>query len=286
MSLVTVLQPLIYGLQAGLTYTLVALGLTIILSIMNVFNLAHGEFYMLGAFTAFYLTSLLNLNYAVTLVLCMLIVGVIGICLERVFFRPTRGETVPTVIVAIGLMWILQTLALVIFGGQPKGMKEILPGVVTILHVNISDSRILAGLISLLLVGVVYLIVYKTQLGRAMQAVAQDRDAAALQGIKVRKIGTIGFGLGCALAGVAGGIMAPIFFVEPTMGANMLVKSIAIIVLGGLGSIPGAVIGGLILGVVESYGNTFLGYSSVTFPFIIIILVLIFKRTGLMGTKA
>lgn len=285
MSPVTSIQPLIYGLQTGLTYVLVALGLTIMLSIMNVINLAHGEIYMLGAYTAFYLTGLLNLNYGLTLVLCVIIVGIIGLFLERVFFRPAHGETVPTVIVSIGLIWILQTAALIIFGGQPRGMKEVFQGTETFIGVNISDSRILAGLISLLLVGAVYILVYRTNFGKAMQAVAQDREAAALQGIQVRRIGAIGFGLGCALAGVAGGIMAPIFFIDPTMGTGVLVNSLAIIILGGLGSIPGTVIGGLILGVVESYGTTFLGYSSVIFPFLIIMFVLIFKRTGLMGRE-
>jgi branched-chain amino acid transport system permease protein len=119
-----------------------------------------------------------------------------------------------------------------------------------------------------------------------MQAVAQDREAAMSLGIDVGKVGTIGFGLGCGLAGVAGGIMAPIFFVEPTMGTTTLIKSMSIIILGGVGSIPGAALGGLILGIVESYGQTFLGYSATTFPFLIILLVLIFKRTGLMGRAA
>ena len=116
-----------------------------------------------------------------------------------------------------------------------------------------------------------------------MQAVAQDREAAMSLGIDIRKIGMIGFAIGCALAGAAGGIMAPIFFIEPTMGTSVLIKSLSIIILGGVGSIPGAAIGGLILGITESYGQTFLGYASTTFPFLIILIVLIFKRTGLMG---
>jgi branched-chain amino acid transport system permease protein len=116
-----------------------------------------------------------------------------------------------------------------------------------------------------------------------MQAVSQDREAAALMGINIDRVGTLGFGLGCALAAVAGGIMAPIFFIEATMGLDALGKSMAIIILGGLGSIPGAVIGGLILGLVESYGQTFMGYPATVLPFVIIVLVLLFKRSGLMG---
>lgn len=286
MTLEALLQPLIYGLQIGVTYILVALGLTIIFSIMNILNLAHGEFYMLGAFSVFFLCGLLHINYVIALFLSMAVVGLIGVFFERLFFRPAHGQIVPTIIVAIGLMWILQTSAQLLFGRQPRGMAEVFHGSVAFLNVNISDSRIVAGLISIALLIGLYYVVYKTKLGRAMQAIAQDREAAALQGVDIDRVGALGFGIGCALAAAAGGIMAPIFFTEATMGIEVLTKSIAIIILGGVGSIPGAAIGGLILGIVESYGHTFLGYPATTFPFLIIILVLLFKRTGLMGRMA
>lgn len=286
MSLESLLQPFVYGVQIGLTYIIIALGLTLIFSIMNIFNFAHGEFYMLGAFSILYIAGLAHVNYFLALGLCMLIVGLIGVFFERVFFARAKGQLVPIIIVATGLMWILQTAAQIIFGRQPRGMAEVFQGSVSILHVNISYSRIMAGIISIVLVAALYVFVYRTKLGRAMQAVAQDREAAALQGINIERVGTIGFGLGCALAAVAGGIMAPIFFIEATMGLDALSKSMAIIILGGLGSIPGAAIGGLILGLVESYGQTFMGYPATVLPFVIIVLVLLFKRTGLMGRTA
>jgi len=283
MTLEALLQPLIFGLQIGVTYIIIALGLTIIFSIMNVLNLAHGEFYMLGAFAILYISGLLKVNYFLALLLCMLLVGLIGVFFERLLFSRAKSEMVPTIIVAVALMWILQTSAQIIFGRQPRGMAEVFKGQVSFLDVNISESRIMAGLISIVLVVALYFFVYKTRIGRAMQAVAQDREAAALQGIDIELLGILGFGLGCALAGVAGGIMAPIFFIEATMGTKALTTSLAVIVLGGVGSIPGAAIGGLILGLVESYGQTFLGYPATLLPFAIIILVLIFKRGGLMG---
>ncbi len=286
MALEILLQPLVYGLQIGMSYILLALGLTVIFSIMNVINLAHGEFYMLGAFTVFYMNGLLRVNYFLSLLTSVVVVAGIGIFFERIFFRPARGQVVPTVIVGIGLMWLLQTAAQLIFGAQPRGMKEIFQGSVSFLNVNLSDSRIVAAVISIVLVAAVYLFIYKTKQGKAIQAVAQDREAAMSLGIDVGRVGTIGFGLGCGLAGAAGGIMAPIFFVEPTMGTTTLIKSMSIIILGGVGSIPGAALGGLVLGIVESYGQTFLGYSATTFPFLIILLILIFKRTGLMGRAA
>jgi len=286
MTLDILLQPLVYGLQIGLTYVLLALGLTVIFSIMNVLNLAHGEFYMLGAFTVFYINGLLKVNYFLALIMSVVVVAVVGIFFERIFFRPARGDVVPTVIVGIGLMWLLQTAAQLLFGAQPRGMKEVFQGSVSFLNMNISDSRIAAGIISILLVSVVYLFIYKTKQGKAMQAVAQDREAAMSLGIDVGKIGTLGFALGCGLAGAAGGLMAPIFFIEPTMGTTTLIKSLCIIILGGVGSIPGAALGGIILGIIESYGQTFLGYSATTFPFLIILFILVFKRTGLMGRAA
>jgi branched-chain amino acid transport system permease protein len=286
MTFEILLQPLVYGLQIGLTYVLLALGLTVIFSMMNVLNLAHGEFYMLGAFTVFYMNGLLKVNYFLALAMSVVVVAVMGIFFERIFFRPARGEVVPTVIVGIGLMWLLQTAAQLLFGAQPRGMKEVFQGSVSFLNINISDSRIAAGIISILLVAGVYLFIYKTKQGKAMQAVAQDREAAMSLGIDVGKIGTLGFALGCGLAGAAGGLMAPIFFIEPTMGTTTLIKSLCVIILGGVGSIPGAALGGIILGMIESYGQTFLGYSATTFPFLIILFILVFKRTGLMGRAA
>jgi branched-chain amino acid transport system permease protein len=280
------LRPFIYGLQIGVIYILVALGLTVILSIMNVLYLAHGEIYMIGAFAVYYLCSLLHINYIAALFISIVVVGLLGIVLERCFFRPIREAGIAsTVIISIGLMWIFQSSAQILFGTESRGMLEVFRGGVSILGIGLSGSRIAAGLISIALLFGVYFFVYSTKQGRAMRAMAQDREAAALQGISIDIMSAIGFGLGCALAAAAGGIMAPILFIEPTMGIVVLVKSLAVIILGGVGSIPGVALGGLILGVTESYGHTFLGYPATTLPFAIMILVLVFKRTGLMGRE-
>jgi len=286
MSGEALLQPLIAGLLTGMTYVLVALGLTVIFSIMNVLNFAHGEIYMFGAFCVYFLCTLLHLNYVLALPAAIVLVGVFGIAMERICFRPAQGDMLTSVIVSIALIWLFQTAAQLIFGGEPRAMREFLPSTVSFLHIRISQSRLAAGLISLLLLVAVNFFVYRTKQGKAMQAVAQDRDAAALQGIDLDRLGPLGFAIGCALAGAAGGIMAPILYIDATMGGSVLGKSLAIIVLGGVGSIPGAAVGGLIVGVVESYGQRFLGYPSSTFPFLIMIIILLFKRTGLMGRKA
>jgi branched-chain amino acid transport system permease protein len=142
----------------------------------------------------------------------------------------------------------------------------------------------LAAGVCVVLVIALCLFMYRTKYGKAMQAVAQNRAAAALQGVNVGRIDMLGFAIGCALAGAAGGIMAPILYIDPGMGGGALLKSLSVVILGGLGSIPGAVVGGLILGVAEGYGTTYLGYPAAILPIAIILLVLIFKRTGLMGT--
>jgi len=285
MTFDALLQPLIAGLLTGMTYVLVALGLTVIFSIMNVLNFAHGEIYMFGAFCVYFFCGLLHINYMLALGVSIVAVGLFGIVLERVFFRPARGDVLTSVIVSIALIWLFQTAAQLVFGGEPRAMGEFFPDTVRFLNVRISESRLAAGLISLLLLIAVNFFVYRTKQGKAMQALAQDRDAAALQGIDTERIGPLGFAVGCALAGAAGGIMAPILYIDATMGSAMLGKSLCIIILGGIGSIPGAALGGLIVGVVESYGQRFIGYPSATFPFIIMILILLLKRTGLMGRQ-
>jgi branched-chain amino acid transport system permease protein len=282
MGLETVMQSLIYGVQIGVIYIIVALGLTVIFSMMNIMNFAHGEFYMLGAFSVLYLTSL-KLNYFIALITAIVIVACLGVILEWLFFRRVRGDILGGTIIAIGLMWILQTSAQLIFGTEPRGMGEVFKGNVTFLNVNISTSRLLAMLICVILVIGVYLFLYNTKTGKAIQAVAQDREAAALQGININGINSLGFGLGCALAGAAGGVIALLFSLDANMGTEALVKSLSAIILGGLGSLPGVIVGGFILGIAESCGYTFWGYPAATLPFAIILLVLIFKRGGLMG---
>jgi branched-chain amino acid transport system permease protein len=279
----TILQPLIYGLQVGAVYVLVALGMTVIFSMMNVMNFAHGQFYMFGAFCIFYLASEWGINYFASLLITMVVIAILGVLSERLLFRQAAGDVISSTILAIALMWVLQSSAQLLFGTSARGMAGTFSGTVKFLSVNISISRLIATAFCVVLVVLLYFFMYKTRPGKAMQAVAQDRRAAVLQGINVNRINALGFAVGCALAGAAGGLMAPILYIDPGMGGDALMKSLSVIVLGGLGSIPGAVLGGLILGIAESFGTTFIGYPAATFPFAIILLVLMIRRTGLMG---
>ena len=280
-----IIQPLINGILMGSNFILVALGLTVIFSIMNVLNFAHGEIYMLGAFCVYFLVGEFHVNYVLALFIAMIATGILGLILERFLFRPAKGDILTGVIIATGLIWLFQSIAQLIFGSQPSRIVPMVSGTWNIFNIYIPKDRVFAGILSLVLLVLVYYFIYRTKQGKAMQAVAQDREAAALQGIDINRIGPLGFVIGCALAGAAGGIILPILYADPYMGASPLNNSLSIIILGGVGSIPGAALGGLILGLVNSYGAQFFGYVSSIFPFLIIIFVLLFKRNGLMGRK-
>jgi branched-chain amino acid transport system permease protein len=281
----SLLQAFISGTILGANYVLLALGLTVIFSIMSVLNFAHGEIYMIGAVIVYYVSIHFHINYVLALFIAIVATGLLGFILERFLFRPAKGDILTGVIVATGLIWFFQTGALLIFGPQPKYIQPVVSGTWHVLGAVIPKDRVLAGAISVVLLIAVYYFIYRTKQGKAMQAVAQDREAAALQGVDINLIGPLGFIIGCALAGAAGRIMLPVLYADPYMGSSVLSNSLSIIILGGIGSIPGAALGGLILGLVNSFGQQYAGYVSSIFPFVIILAVLLFKRTGLMGRK-
>lgn len=283
MTFAQIIQPFVNGILIGANYILVALGLTVIFSIMNVLNFCHGEIYMIGAFVVYFMAGVYHINYILALFGAIAATGLLGLILERFVFRPVSDDVLSGVIIATGLIWFFQSGAQLLFGTQPVRIMPVVVGTWNIFGARIPEDRLLAGAISALLLAIVYYFIYRTKHGKAMQAVAQDRDAAALQGVDINRIGPLGWVIGCALAGAAGGIMLPILYADPYIGGNVINNSLSIIILGGVGSIPGAALGGIILGLVNSYGAQYAGYVSSLFPFIIIIGVLLFKRTGLMG---
>ena len=277
-------QALVNGVMLGMVYILVALGLTLVFSIMEVINFAHGEFYMLGGFTAYYLFAQLGINYLVTLAAAAVLVGLLGFLLEKVIFRPFRGNLLGAFIVSLGLVWILQSGALVAFGTLEKSVPSPFRGTLKILGVYFSLERLAVTLIGITLVMALYVFIRFSKQGRAIRAVAQDSDAAALQGINVNRISSQAFALGSALAAAAGALIGPIFFVSPFMGGLPILKAFIIIILGGMGSIPGALLGGLILGIAEGVGSIFLSVPGVNLlGFVIVIAVLLLRPRGLLG---
>lgn len=285
------------GLVMGIIYALMALGLTLIFSILNVINFAHGEFYMIGGYTAY---LLLEATTASSPFLAIPVAGLLaaglGVAFERAFLRPMHAEDIDrpaeyAILITFGLSFFLQNLALGLFGPYPHRPPSFFTGAVSLAGVRVSADRLTAGAISLLLLVALLYVINRTWIGKALRAVSQDKNAAAVVGINPLRMNTIAFGLGVGLAAVAGAVLAPSFSVAPDVGAVPAIRSYVIIVLGGMGSIPGSILGGLTIGLVESLGAGYfpdpsraLTYKTV-FGLIIFALVLLFRPRGFLGRE-
>jgi branched-chain amino acid transport system permease protein len=251
---------------------------------MNIIQFAHGEIYMLGAYVCYFLTISAGLSFWVSLPIIILTIGILGILLERFCFRPFRNRFEPSIIVAIGLMLALQEFAVIAFGTNTKAAPPIISGVLVISDITISWDRLLAIILGVVLILALFFMIQRTKIGQAMVAMAQDSYAASLQGIDVNRISALAMLIGCALAAIAGALMGRIFGTQPFMGTWALTKGIAVIILGGLGSIPGAVVGGLILGMVDGIIPVLLNSTlATTFGFGLIVVILILRPKGLLG---
>jgi branched-chain amino acid transport system permease protein len=277
------IQVLVNGLMLGLTYVLIASGFSLIYGIMRLLNFAHGEFYMLGAFATYLLCEHLGVHYFIAMALSMVIIGILGVLVYHFFFRPFRDEHDPSLVIALGIAMLIGGLALIIFGEKDKSVTPVFSGVIQVWGATLSKERVAVILAAIVLMAALTLYIKFSKIGQAMRAVAQDREAAALQGIGVDSTFTLCMGISSALAGAAGALLAPLFYVNPFLGMHAVLKALVVVVIGGLGSIPGAIVGGLLLGFVESFGNTFLGDITEILGFIIVMVVLLFRPQGLFG---
>ena len=277
-------QGLVNGLSSAGIYILVALGLTLVLSIVNIVQMAHGEFYMLGSYCMYYLMVSLGLNFFLALVISTVFVGGLGILLERAAFRPLQGDPDRAMIVSIGLMLVLQNVMLAIAGGTPKSFDSPFSGVVRVFGTTISWERLIVVLVAVVLLAGLFAFIKMSRTGQAMSAISQDRLAAGLQGIKIHRISAVAMSMGCGLAAVAGALVGPLFTISPTMGSFALMKGIAVIILGGLGSIPGAVCGGFIIGMVDGVVPLLTtGYAASMISFGAVIIILLLRPQGILG---
>jgi branched-chain amino acid transport system permease protein len=284
MSLSLLVQALLNGFGLAMAYVLVALGLTLIFSILEIINFAHGEFYMVGGFVAYLAFGVWGLPYLVALLGAIVCVGVAGVIAERLVFRHLRGKTLNAFIVSLGLLWVMQAAAQLVFGVQDKSVPSPFSGIVRFSGVVISVERLAVTLAAAALIVALYAFLEHTRTGRAMRATAQDADAAALLGVNIEAVSALGFGVGCGLAGASGALLAPLFSVSPSMGALPVVKAFIIIIIGGMGSLPGAVLGGLLLGGLEGVGTLFFSSATVNLlGFLMVIGVLLLRPRGLLG---
>jgi branched-chain amino acid transport system permease protein len=284
MTFALFVQSTVIGLSVGSIYILMALGLTLMFGMMHIINFAHGAIYMLGAFVIYYFFAQWGTPYFFAFLLAMVLLGVFGFCVERYIYRTVKGGVEPTLVALLALTTFLQAAGYPVFGPLDKDVPSVFTGTHNILGVSVSAERLVIIPAAAVLVLALYLFINKTRVGGAMRAIEQDKEAAALQGVNVHFINALAFAVGFALAAASGALMAPIFKLDPMMGEQPLLKAFIIIILGGLGSIPGAILGGLMLGFVDSIVATALGVEpAFLLSFVFIILLLLFKPNGLFG---
>jgi branched-chain amino acid transport system permease protein len=277
-------QATVNGLVIGLLYLLMAVGFTLVFGVMRMVNFAHGEFYMLGAFAAYALVVKLSLPFLAAVALSAVLAIAFGSLVEWLVLKPFRRDELNGMITTIGLALILQNAALMTFGPDPVSMPSIAPGTTSFLGVTVANSRLLVVVFALAVLLLLYAFLKHSAAGRGLRAVVEDAEIASIQGVRARVYYPLGFGLGIGLAAVAGALMAPLFSVSPFMGATPLLKAFMVVILGGLGSIPGAAVAGLCLGLLESYSSLFLSSSTADMLIFILVVVgmLAFPR-GLIG---
>lgn len=267
-------------------YILVALGFALFLSIVGIFNFAHGAIYMVSGYICFQLAVEIGLNQWLSLLLSVAIVSSFGLFLERFCFRPFYGDMLRTIVMSIAIILILETTVNILVGVYIRSLPAFVPGILRAGVISLSAERLVTFIIGGMLLLMLIWFINRTKTGQQMLAISQDSEGAALQGIKIYRISALAFVIGCGLAAVAGSLMGAIFELSPFMGDYMLVKAIQLVILSGIGSIGGILVGGLIVGSIDGILPLFTG-GGVTqaIGLGIIIILLLFKPQGLFGHK-
>lgn len=287
-----VVQTFISGVMIGVLYALMALGITFIYSIMRMINWAMGEFYMIGSYIQYVAVAfLLGPNYWwLAVIVSAAGTGLIGYLLEPILIRPMHQRPMErrddyATVVTIALLLLLRSLAVAVVGPYQFRPETNLP-IVWLGPLPQEGARVAASLCALIALGLFAWVIKSTWVGLALRATAQNRIGAQTSGVDVYRLDAIAFAIGVALAGLAGALLAPLFMVYPTNGLVTTVKGFEIIVIGGLGSIPGALIGGLLLGIVESLGTAFISspYQNV-YGFVLVLIILLVRPAGLFGER-
>ncbi len=282
------LQHCLNALMLGGTYALLGIGLTLIFGIMRVVNFTHGELYAFGAYMMYMLVMLTGANFFVALALAIALGVALGAVLEFVLLRRLHSADIDTtMLVMIGAWIALQNAEQLLWSGVAKSIDNPFPSAPLVIGVvSVAWNRVFVFVTAIFLVGVTYVLINHTKLGKAMRATFQDRDTAALMGVRIGNIHTATFALGSGLAAAAGALLGPVFVAYPSMGDLAAAKAFAIVILGGLGSIGGATLGGFILALAEELGAGYVssGYRD-AMGFLLIIVILLFKPTGLFARK-
>ena len=286
-SVVAMLQQLVNGLILGSVYALLALGYTMVYGIIKLINFAHGDIYMMGAFMGYFLINSLHLNFFLALILAMIGTAVLGVLVEFLAYRPLRNSTrIAALITAIGVSFFLEYVMVYFVGANTRSFPQVIETVrYNFGPISLTNIQLMILVISLILMVLLQVIVQKTKMGKAMRAVSVDSDAAQLMGINVNRTISFTFALGSALAGAAGVLIALYYnSLEPLMGMTPGLKSFVAAVLGGIGIIPGAALGGFVIGLLETFATAF-GMSDFRDAIVygILLLILIVRPAGILG---
>jgi branched-chain amino acid transport system permease protein len=280
---------LLWGVVIGCIYILLATGLNIIFGVMKLVNFAHGQLLMIGAYIAFTVATAFGLNAYLAILVAMGAVALIGVGLERFTFRRVLGtDKLNEIFVSLGLIYVFENVAVLLWGNTAQQISSPLQGLQLSLSqdVVISYDRLSAILIVIVILVALFILLKKTKIGLAMRATSQKSNASMLMGVNIEKVYIFTFALGAALAGAAGALYGILLPFNPTIGALPTIKAFAIIIIGGLGSIPGAVIGGLLYGIAENTAVYFLGATwQDAIAFALLIIVLVIRPTGIFGEK-
>ena len=274
------------GLQTGSVYALVALGYSMVYGIILLLNFAHGDIIMIGAYTAFYAMTAFHLHPIFSVVLAVITSTLLGVVIEKVAYTPLRSAPrLSLLITAIGISFLLENGAQLLFGADTKSMDTLVPGNVTFGPVTVSYTAILTIIVAVIAMVALTLLVQKTKLGKAMRAVSEDMGAAQLMGISLNKTASFTFAVGSALAGIGSVLYLCAYSqASPTMGSMLGLKAFVAAVLGGIGSIPGAMVGGFAIGLLEALvAAVGLSVWKDAVVFAILIVVLLVKPSGIMG---
>jgi len=288
-------QLIINGLQIGAVYVVFALGLTLIFGVMKIINFSHGEFFTLAGLAVAMLVPLLRAAtglpnwaaYAVCFVATLLLMAVIGAVLFKTVFARFARDPVGALIVTLGLSMLLQSLFSWFFGNAPRKVPPLVPGTMSLLGGRVSYDRLIIFALAIILTAGLWYFLQRTRSGLALRAVSEDREAALLQGMDDRHVMLAGFVIGSLLSALAGGLIAPTTVLTPLVGADYLTKAFIIIIVGGTGSIPGAIVGGFIVGMIESLAGFYLDSTTALIAlFVLVSAVLLVRPQGILSRVA
>jgi branched-chain amino acid transport system permease protein len=274
------------GLVQSCIYMTMAFGMVLVFSILGILNWAHGQFYMLGAFVVYYAITAAGIPFPISLLISGVVVGGLGMLVEKFVIErltsPGYGMLYVTV-ATLALMFFFEGAAGMAFGLMDKGLSTVLPGVLDLGSFSVSYQKLAVIIFTLVIMAAMYIVLNRTKVGLAIRAAAQEPVAASLYGISVGRVSLIVMGIGCALAAMAGSIMAPVYNVNPFMGRIPMIMSLLAIIIGGLGSLTGAIVGGIILGFLNSVIAYHLSYVSEFVLFLLVIIILLVRPQGLFG---